>query len=126
MKSKTPSKEELFRDHHFKKVGMRLKELRLLEGKSQGDLDQKLKFPTHTYRRFEIGDGGNSKLLLAIIQHYADLGYNLNWILLEDNKNQFKKEQNITVNIDLQRAEEYLNDANENLAKARKMMKKLI
>lgn len=114
------------RAEHFKNVGKRLKELRTQTKLSRENLDKELEFSARTVERFEYGDGGNPKSLLSLLLYYANLGYNLNWILLEDNSNLFKKEQNIGVTMDLGVAESLVEEITDNAKQLKKLFDKII
>jgi len=111
---------------HFKEVGSRLKELRNQEGISREALDELLEFPRRTSERFEAGEGGNVKSFVSLLLFYSGKGYNLNWIMLEDNTNLFKKEQNLAINIDLGMAEELVNEIGENSKQLLKIFSKIV
>jgi len=131
MEKENSAKKELTevqkdRISHFKEVGFRLKELRNQEGVSREALDELLEFPRRTNERFEAGEGGNVKSFVSLLLFYASKGYNLNWILLDDNTNLFKKEQNLAINIDLGMAEELVNEMSENSKQLLKIFSKII
>ena len=111
---------------HFVTVGKRLLELRTQLKISKKNLDAELGFAARTVERFEYGSGGNPKSLIALLLYYVEKGYNLNWILLEDNSNLFKREKNITVNIDLGMAETYVDEINENAKALKKIFNKIV
>lgn len=77
---------------HFKRVGQRLKELRLMSDMSQVKLEQKLGLKTNAVINFENGKGATMFTLLALVNYFDSLGYNMNWIFKYDNYNTFKKE----------------------------------
>lgn len=120
------SKIKLQREEHFQKIGMRFRELRLMEGLSHKDIETELEFSALTISRFEDGKGINSKSLMSLIEFFSNKGYNLNWMLLYENKNAFKKEQNFSLNVDIHRAEEFLESIVENSKDLQKILGKII
>ena len=131
MKETNNDKKELSEIHkdrisHFKEIGLRLKELRNQEGVSREALDDLLEFSKRTNERIEAGEGGNVKSFVSLLLYYVSKGYNLNWILVEDNTNLFKKEQNLAINIDLGMAEELVLEIGQNAKELQKIFDKII
>ena len=88
---------------HFKIIGTRLRELRVLTNATIAELEEELDLPSGTVFNFELGRGGNTISFIAIITYYHTKGYSYKWILNYDNDIDFKKD-NDQVFLDLDKS----------------------
>lgn len=88
---------------HFKLIGSRLRELRLLSNATIAELEEELDLPSGTVFNFELGRGGSTISFIAIITYYHTKGYSYKWILNYDNDIDFKKD-NDQVFLDLDKS----------------------
>lgn len=89
---KINKKNNDFQKEHFKLVGIRFREIRLLMNKTIQELEDELDLPSGTVFNLEIGKGGNTISFIAIITYYHSKGYSYKWILNYDNDIDFKKD----------------------------------
>ena len=88
---------------HFKIIGGRLRELRILSNFTIQELEDELDLPSGTVFNLELGKGGSTISFIAIITHFHQKGYSYKWILNYDNDIDFKKE-NDQVFLDLDKS----------------------
>lgn len=100
---KTNKKNTDLQIEHFKLIGGRLRELRLLSNATIAQLEEELDLPTGTVFNFELGRGGSPISLIAMITYYNTKGYSYKWILNYDNDIDFKKD-NDQVFLDLDKS----------------------
>lgn len=89
---KINKKNNDFQKEHFKLIGVRFRELRLLQNKTIQDLEDELDLPSGTIFNLEVGKGGSTISFIAIITYYHSKGYSYKWILNYDNDIDFKKD----------------------------------
>ncbi len=87
MNSKNDNNDSLI----FKNLADRLKTIRSELGLSQADLAELFKVSQTQISRLESGLGSSPENLIKILQYYNSKGYNLEWIISEDNSSVLKK-----------------------------------
>ena len=75
----------------FIKIGLRLKELRLQEGLKHQEIQDELQLTNNAVHRIEFGKGGTIENFIALVQFFSSRGYNIDWMLSEQNAMLFKK-----------------------------------
>ena len=108
---------------HFRIVGERIRELRIMEGLSIKGIEEINELPSGTIHNIEFGKGGTGTSLLALITFFSNKGYNMKWILNFDNSNLFKKKEEM-IFMDINKAE--LVEISEELGEVYTKMKKTV
>lgn len=112
---------------HFKRVGQRLKELRLMCDISQVKLEKDLSLKTNAVINLENGKGATMFTLLTLVNHFDSLGFNLTWIFKYDNYNTFKKEtQSISANHNISEIKDKVAEINTEVNKRLKELNEIV
>ncbi len=112
--------------NHSQKIAERVTEIREELGYSLSGLEQKLGLKRNNLSYLEK-KGPNLSSFLTVISYYHEQGYDLNWILVENNENTDKKYKNImdfysTNDLD---AKQKLNEINTKLEEFNKLSDQL-
>lgn len=103
MEKKINKKNTELQKEHFKIIGIRLRELRILSNTTIQELEEELDLPSGTVFNLEVGKGGSTISFIAIITYFHTKGYSYKWILNYDNDIDFKKD-NDQVFLDLDKS----------------------